>query len=259
MTTFSAEETAALTSLLALWDPQRVVLIGGAALGALTGMPWRVTLDLDLVTVAHGADALDALHNHPEWTKDPHVEPRWKFRQRVPVDVVCVTRESLEAGRLTWPASGVVFDLTGLDLALKHATPLVLDNGHALRVAPLPVIVLLKMVSFLDRPRERRRDLADIAWTMHGYVGELDERRFEPRFNDLGVTYDETPAFLLGEDLRTILSSAQLQLVHAFLAQVEGRHADDFAASGPPTWNRSAAQALRQLAAFRRGLGGPGG
>jgi|GEM_PF-5284343 len=45
---FTPEQEAALRDILALWGQASVVLIGGAALGALAKMSWRTTRDLDL-------------------------------------------------------------------------------------------------------------------------------------------------------------------------------------------------------------------
>ena len=58
--------------------------------------------------------------------------------------------------------------LVGMDLAFKYAAR---HAGGAL-VAPPPVVALLKMVAFADRPAERERDLVDIAHLLDAYVNE---------------------------------------------------------------------------------------
>ncbi len=47
---------------------------------------------------------------------------------------------------------------------LDHSA-LDLGNGLSIGILSIPLIVFLKIVSFLDRPVERERDLADIAFT----------------------------------------------------------------------------------------------
>lgn len=57
MSAFTPVQEAALRSLLALWGHDHVVLVGGAALGALTAMTWRTTKDIDLLVTAEPAEA----------------------------------------------------------------------------------------------------------------------------------------------------------------------------------------------------------
>ncbi len=56
------------------------------------------------------------------------------------------------------------------DESLRHAGPregvaFDVDEGLSVPIAPVPVIAVLKMISYLDRPAERERDLRDLAHT----------------------------------------------------------------------------------------------
>ena len=71
------------------------------------------------------------------------------------------------------------------------------------RVAPLPVLALIKRAASLDRPVLREKDLADLLLIMACYEAETD-RRFGDDVLAAGVEYDEAGAFLLGRDLQRI-------------------------------------------------------
>lgn len=245
----------ALVALIRVWGTDRVVLVGGAALAVLTGMPWRTTLDLDLVVVSDIAESDRALAPLAGWARSRAQEHRWSFRGQVHVDILPVTAQTLSDGELRWPQSGAVLSTVGLDLALRRATAVRLSDGTPLRVAPLPVIVVLKAVAFLDRPHDRTRDLGDIAWIMHVYVPDEDDRRFDPRFTGMDVQYDEGSAFLLGEAVRG-MAAQHILLLERFLRFVEDSWLDTLAALAPRAWDRSHEGVLRQLRALRLGMGG---
>ena len=249
-------EEEALCGLIRVSGTDRVVLVGGAALTLLTGMPWRTTLDLDLVVVSEVADSDRTLAALGGWERSRTQERRWSFRGQVTLDILPVKARALSDGELRWPRSGAVLSTVGLDLALRRATAVRLSDGTPLRVAPLPVIVVLKAVAFLDRPHDRARDLGDIAWIMHVYVPDEDERRFDPRFAGMDIQYDEGPAFVLGEDVREV-AEHRILLIERFLRFVEESWLDTLAGLAPRAWDRSREGILRQLRAFRIGLGVP--
>lgn len=257
MTGLAALQEEAVRTLIRVWGTDRVVLVGGAALAVLTGMPWRTTLDLDLVVAAEVAESDRALAALEGWARSGAQEHRWSFRGQVHVDVLPVTERVLSDGELRWPRSGAVLSTVGLDLALRWARAVRLSDGTSLRVAPLPVIVVLKAVAFLDRPYDRARDLADIAWIMQGFVPDEDERRFDPRFAGMDVQYDEGSAFLLGEAVRE-MAGQHVSLLQRFLRLVEDAWLDTMAAVAPRAWGRSREGVLRQLRALRLGVGGAG-
>ncbi len=62
------------------------------------------------------------------------------------------------------------------------------------------VLTLLKIVSYLDQPAVRHKDLDDLAAIVEVY-GEDGERRFSDEVLDAGVDYNEAGAYLLGRDL----------------------------------------------------------
>lgn len=255
MSAFTPAQEAALRSLVALWGHDHVVLVGGAALGALTAMTWRTTKDIDLLVTAEPAEATRQLAAHPGWTKDPVYEPRWMFCGEVAADIIPADPASVASGRIVWPESGAAMSTEGLELARALAAPLALSSGGTVRVAPMPAIVLLKMVSFLDRPHERVRDLADIAWSLHDYVPDADDRRFDLPFGALGIEFDQGSSYLMGAALRAIAADREA-LVDRFVRAVESGWLDAMALNAPMAWRRDPAELRRQLRAFRLGFDG---
>ena len=61
-------------------------------------------------------------------------------------------------------------------------------------VAAIPVLALLKMTAFIDKPVERARDLADLARILEGYLEDYDERRFGSEIIELGIEFEATNA-----------------------------------------------------------------
>ena len=175
------------------------------------------------------------------------------------VDVLPAGPSLLAAGEIVWPA-GARMSLTGMRLALATGNTFQVESGLSIRVAPLPVIAVLKMVSYLDRPAERERDLHDIAYILENHVPPDDDRRFDPAVVDAAVPFEVASAYLLGHDLGSLLNDVERQAVDAFVARV--RDAGHPAATqammtrlGPPSWNQDPDQLLARVDAFMEGLG----
>ena len=132
----------------------------------------------------------------------------------------------------------------------QHAT----GDGQRVRVAPPAVVAVLKMASYLDRPAERDRDLADIAHLLDLYVDEDSDRRWEEA---AGVEFDLTPAFLLGRDIGRLLGSARRALVDRFIARVGDPDSSEHSRMerrGPDTWRNQTEPLRRRLDSFRQGF-----
>ena len=161
---------------------------------------------------------------------------------------------------LRWPLSGLEMNLAGLRLAFEKAVAIEVVAGLAVRVAPVEVVAFLKMVAYLDRPQERDRDLADIAYILDEYVSASDDRRYSEEVLDVELTYDEISPFLLGKRLSAIVNEAEKQLILRFIGRVS--NAGDPAAGqarmlsvAPPGWRRDPDALLLRIMAFERGLG----
>lgn len=255
MIPFTAEQVATLTDLTRRLGSIKTVLIGASAVNCYVSMDWRRTEDLDVV-VAIDLDGFGELTRRlVGWSRHPRREHEWRSPAGARVDVVPAGPALLDAGVLVWPVQGNVMRLTGLDLAFAHARAF--DLGEVtIAVAPPAVLVLLKMIAWLDRP-DREHDLADLAHLMEGWLAIDDERRFEADVMENIDWYEDVPPFLLGRDLGAVSGPSHRSAVEKFIARVGD---DTTAAHGrlqalsPTSWRNREDGVVAKVEAFRRGF-----
>lgn len=99
-----------------------------------------------------------------------------------------------------------------------------------MKVIPIPVLTLLKIVSSLDRPTERERDIRDVGELFNRYESDSYDRLFSDHVVAAGISFDCAGAFLLGLDLGRICSSGEQQVVAGFVDELrnEGSRAYAF-------------------------------
>jgi predicted nucleotidyltransferase len=254
--TFSREEISALAALKEVWSGSRFCLIGASALRAQlpTGY-WRTTRDLDLIV----AVSLDVLHEtlgrDARFAADPRLEHRWYGPAGVPLDVLPASPALVTAGEIVWPRSGGRMSLQGVRLVFATARPIEVGAGVTVDVPSLATIALLKMISYLDRPYDRERDLQDLAHLLDEYVAAED--RFTDDLLDAGVGFDDASAYQLGSDLGRRVTGDELDVIRTFVAKA--RNPNDAMAArilrfGPRRWADDPDQVIARVAALERGL-----
>ena len=210
---FTVDEVHTLTQLLGRCASERVILIGAAALGCHVPMTWRRTHDLDLTIMTDMETAAAALRA-AGLVRDPKVEHRW-LAQCVRLDVLPATSRDIERKRLVWP-SGAIMSLVGFDLAFAHTLPVPLSATCAIQVPKLPVLAMLKMISWLDAPHERSRDLLDLGYLLSAYLDDDAARHWDdPRL--AAFELDEHSPLALGHDIAEIAAPHHRERVLAFL------------------------------------------
>jgi len=141
-------------------------------------------------------------------------------------------------------------DLAFANAELRQATP-----EHEVLVASPAVIVILKMVSYCDRPSERERDLEDITHLLDAYVDEDCERRWEDAAE---CEFDLAPAFLLGLDVgHKLTAPTHHTVIDSFLERIGNDDSPQHALMsrrGPKHWQSESHALSRRLEAFRAGL-----
>jgi len=95
--------------------------------------------------------------------------------------------------------------LIGLRLAFENNEKLRLAENLEFRIAKMPVIAILKMIAYQDKPTERNRDLSDLAYILDEFLTDDDPRRFDDEVFQLNLTYEETSAFSLGKEIGQIV------------------------------------------------------
>lgn len=129
-----------------------------------------------------------------------------------------------------------------------------IDEGHWVEAATTPVIVVLKMVAFLDRPSEREDDLSDIAQVIERYLGPTDDRRW-----NLPSDFDNASPFALGMDIGAVINEQELQVVTKFLTKAKDendRHLTHalLIRNGPWHWRQHPEVLFDRLAALEKGI-----
>ena len=150
--------------------------------------------------------------------------------------------------------------MIGFRLAFAWNIPIMVGNARPVRVASIPVLALLKMTAYLDRPLERERDLRDLSRIWHEY--EVDgDGRFVDSILDAGVAFDEAGAFLLGRELSFRINQDERTVVELFLKKLEDENdrentLDRMAFRGVNDWRARPEVYLACAASMRRGITG---
>ncbi len=211
-----------------------VVLIGAAAYRAWVNDEYRMTEDLDLVV---GAD-LPELPRLTQpllecgWRKDRRWEQRWISRSGARVDLIPVGGQARREKRLTWPLGETTMNLVGVEHVFRDAVEHAMAPGLVVRVVPLVVLTLLKIVSYLEEPHVRRKDLSDLARILDVYE-DAGDRRFSDAVLDAGVDHSEAGGYLLGCDLaRLCADNDERAVVQRFVDLLSAE--DDAASAADP-------------------------
>lgn len=231
-----------------------VAIIGAAALLCFVDIG-RFTRDIDL------AVALD-LENfavfagelkRSGWTQDERSEPRWRGPSGSMIDLLPAGPELRRAGRISWPESEFEMSLAGFEHVFTRAVPFAFADNVQYRIAPPPVIALLKMVAFLDDPYRRQKDLLDLKELFARYEAGSDRifsaSVFAAELDDI----DCASAFLLGIDVGSIVTPGEVELLDAFLAAVCIPDEEVSGLDREDVRQRKMARFQQQLRAFRKG------
>jgi len=206
---FTKDEVNALRMLRQVWAGEKIVLIGATALGCFFDMRWHQTYDLDLsisVSLEYSSD----LNRLVGWSRDSRIEQRWLAPGNVRIDIIPAASNLLDKGEVVWPQSGFRMSLVGLRLAFEHGVALRPAADFEILVAPVPVIAVLKVISYQEKAQERTRDLADIAYILEEFLSPDDQRRFSDQAFEFGLNYEETSAFFLGKEIGSIANKTEL-------------------------------------------------
>ena len=182
------------------------------------------------------------------WRRHPKMEHRFYSPESQEVDVLPVGAAAIARGFIEWP-SGHRMSLAGFDLVFEHSEAEQVGEVE-LRIPSAPVVALLKMRSWLDRPTERRKDLQDLAHLLAGYIGDDADRRWSDEAIDSGVDFEHVSRFILGFDLGRMARPQHLPHIEGFIAKAPPAA---LAAHGPPRW-LTAEDAEKAISVFLQGL-----
>lgn len=179
---------------------------------------------------------------------------RWRHDEAM-IDVIHVSDEDLLAGVVE--LGDAELSVVGFDLAFSEGSFLRVTPATEVLVPPLPVLVLLKMISWLDRPYERGKDLGDIAHIWDNALSD-DDRWAEPSpWLDADLDYENQGPFFVGWKLRQVAGTGHIHWAKRFLDQVRDENSPAFAQfvrASRYVGNSPETQLRANLSAFELGL-----
>jgi predicted nucleotidyltransferase len=224
----NAAQQHALSDLRQRCPQVRLVLIGAAAIQVYFELH-RFTSDVDLVLVLE-AEALQPLMLGLGWQRSATMLHRYRHPNGTVADVLPASPALVARGVVAF-GDNEELSLTGFDLALEHTQPVQLSGGTTIEVVALPVLVVLKIVAWLERPQERQKDLGDLAQILMYALEDDDERRWDAAHPVCasGLDHEDQSAFFIGYEVGLIAKPPHADAIARFLAQVSDTNAVTFA------------------------------
>jgi predicted nucleotidyltransferase len=242
-----------------------LVLIGAIAYQHNFPGENRQTADIDSAVALDLDDfaKLERALENAGWSRKPSREDRWRSPRGTPLDLIPAGKQLRQAGQLTWPKSQFTMSLVGFNHVFSDAQPVELADHLTVKVIPALVLMLLKIVAYMDDQNRRAKDLSDIRSMLKLYEADSDriysDAVLDAALSDISLAN----AFLLGLDLRSLCAPDELMVVQRFLALVGDQTKSAWTAfqtAAPHYGQRNEDAARTDLAAFKQGLdrGGAG-
>jgi predicted nucleotidyltransferase len=175
----------------------------------------RFTEDVDVV-IALDLDKFWEFARRLEqfgWKRNPIQEQRWRSHRGSYFDILPAGPELRQAKEIIWPKSQFAMSFVGFDHVFARAVLHPIARDLSVQRIPPVVLALTKIVSFMDDPHRRSKDLMDIRCLLDRYEEDTDrifeEEVFEARLSDIGLAN----AFLLGLDLAQISTAEEFVIV----------------------------------------------
>lgn len=222
----SEVQAEALESMSIVLAPDRWVLIGAAAIGFYVKLP-RTTEDLDFVVATDG-ETIPPRLAAAGWTRHPKKLQTWA-RGHASIDVLPATEEDLFRGEVRL-GEDFVLSVVGFDLAFEHCVRMEVRPGQLVHVPTLPVLALLKMISWQDKPTARLKDLGDFRRIIENALPDDADCRFDPEHPvcRAGLDHDAQGAFWVGHELGQISQAPHVHWAKRFLDRMRDDHSTEF-------------------------------
>ena len=234
------------------------VIIGAVAFQAFYPNRDRYTRDIDLAVALDFEDfnLMQAELSQRGWKQEQRREHRWHSPGGEVLDIIPAGMQLRQAGQITWPGSDMVMSLVGFEHVFKSAIDMP-ALGTDSKVVPPVVLALLKVVAFMDDPQGREKGLSDIRELLTLYEADTDrvfsDEVFAAELGDVSLA----SAFLLGLDLKLLVSERERLLVEKFLGLISDEAKREFSAfvrAASLFSARDEDTARKQLAAFSAGF-----
>ena len=190
---------------------------------------FRATKDLDLAIQIEDWEnyeiLITTLLETGQFRKDrnPH---RLIHKKELPIDIIPFGQIENEEGEITWPPENETsMNVIGFDEAYANTLTVRLKAEPALeiKVASLPGLVVLKLISWKDRSYGKDRDASDLAHIIKNYYQAGNEDRLYNENYDIMKELDhrieEAGARLLGHDIAALLKPETKELILEILEE----------------------------------------
>jgi len=172
----------------------------------------RATEDIDLAYAVVDWDEFnslrDALVTSQEFKPGKPKIHRLIHRSNVPIDLIPFGGVERPVGSITWPNNGSIMGVLGYREARESAVRISLPQEQTLLTVSLPMLVVLKLLTWSDRhKRAPQKDASDLFLVLRNYLrGKNAERLYEEAEHLLSkddFDYDRAGAWLAGHDARS--------------------------------------------------------
>jgi predicted nucleotidyltransferase len=230
------------------------VIIGAMAYRLFIEDANRLSFDIDLA-IALDLEAFEGFKKASTvlgWRQDERQEQRWLTARGNRLDLLPAGPSIRKQRRLKWPRSGFVMSLAGFDHVFQNAARRDIGGGLIYSVVPPPVLALLKIVSYLDDPQRRAKDLLDFRGLLKHYQRDSERIFSDAVFRADLPDVEFASAFLLGRDLGEIANPEDFPVINIFIRQMANLPRS---ASMDDDWHlREVSHFQSQLSAFSKGL-----
>lgn len=177
--------------------------------------PGRRTLDVDFGIAVRDWDHFNTLKSSMEqagFAPHPHKIHRLIYNSTPAVVVDLIPFGGVESAdrTISWPPEeDIVMRVTGFSDGLESAVPVRLEKNLVIPVVSLPVLLVLKLLAWVDRKHEKR-DAADIHTLLKEYGDAGNEDRLYGEELDVleeeGYDFELAGARLIGHDAARVIS-----------------------------------------------------
>jgi predicted nucleotidyltransferase len=175
----------------------------------------RGTEDIDLALAVDNWNVFERLHKSLLSSKvfQSHSSGMHKllYRKQITVDLIPFGGIEDADGTISWPPNGdTVMSVLGFREALESSIEVLLPSNLRIAVVSLPMLVVLKILSWAERRvYAPRKDAFDLMLILHNYLDAGNsERLYEEEaqlLDDPGFDYEFAGAWLAGKDAADII------------------------------------------------------
>lgn len=157
---------------------------------------------------------------------------RFLYNNSIPLDVIPFGLIENNESKVVWPPKNEThLNVLGYKEAFNNIIYVRLKSEPTLdiKVASIPGLVILKLISFLDRSTVSNKDARDLAYIIDNYIeAGNNERLFQEHFDSDLLEKEDLPlnlagARMLGRDVSKIVGIETKQLI----LEILGREADE--------------------------------